>query len=103
MSLDVKYLFTFLEFWSLPTSIQVKSSKIASAVAQDNSIRVDHRDNFDDILLQESIDDVRSVLFLWILNEKVIDFIENTLNYMRTGSFYWMCPSHDENYLLLLD
>jgi hypothetical protein len=22
---------------------------------------------------------------------------------MRTGSFYWMCPSHDENYLLLLD
>lgn len=69
MSFYVKNFFAFLKFRRFPASVEVISSEIAARVSKNNSIRIDHWDYLDDILLQKSKDDVRTILVSWILYE----------------------------------
>lgn len=101
--LDVVHFLAAFEFRPLPAPVQVIPCQIASGIAQNDAIRVGHRDHLQDVLLEQAVQQVRTMLFSRIINEKSIDFIEYSLDYMRSGSLDGVSAGHDEDHLLIVD
>lgn len=82
-----------LLFGWIPFSIEIFTCHVSSIMSKNNSIRVDHRNNIDNIIFSEKL------AFLWILGNKSFN---QPFTDKRSLSLSWMLSGHNNNSFSLI-
>ena len=98
-SIETYFSFYFMNLWMhelwciLPSAIEVRSCDIAPKISINNSIYIDHRIYFEDVMIQKPI-----CILLWFWNQPS----DHTLNHVRWPYLARMLPSWYYNHFFLL-
>ena len=86
---------------SFPSPIEVIPCNVATGISKNDSIRIDHRDDLNDVVLEKFIYDMIFLFFFRIIDKQGSKSIEDAFDYMGSCSFSWMAPSDDKYDFLL--
>jgi hypothetical protein len=103
VTFDIVYFLAALELWPFPAAVEIVSRQVTAGVAENDAVWVDHGDDFDDVLFEQLVEQVRSMFLFGVVDEESIYLVEDALHYVGACSFDWMGAAHDEDDLLVVD